>query len=327
MICLVTWFQIYKKRKIAISTLAQICTDICEEIEDLHNEDLTYKKINPGNVLVSKDPASPKAKLRKLTETKAVQSWWSLNHLIWLAPEDDMETDVTFTSETFSLGLLLVYIMTRGNHLFTWDANETPDQTRENIRKFNPNWDIINRKEFTALKNLISSMVTKEVDDRVEVRIVLEHPFFWSVEESWNFVIGVGRDTKTKADVKEAVLLNAEKLSVQINWMSRMKEIIEDDCSLQQFSAMNSFLESCSDDSILGLLDLFVYLDERSIQTDISATKSNTDLQSTLLEAFPGLVTFLYCLLQDPRLRSKNTWGYYEFSVFNAFRCEKGHII
>jgi serine/threonine protein kinase len=98
--------------------------------------------------------------------------------------------------DIFSLGLVIFYTCTKGNHPFK-DNDSGEVRIPANIIKDNLQWKYFNGSENFSAVNLLQKMLDKNPDNRATTpTLLLKHPFFWDDEKSLRFILAVANDHK-----------------------------------------------------------------------------------------------------------------------------------
>ncbi|XP_011408729.1 PREDICTED: serine/threonine-protein kinase/endoribonuclease IRE1-like [Amphimedon queenslandica] len=163
--------------------------DAVRGLEYLHEQNIVHRDIKPGNILlVQKSPLSEvKAVLAdfdlsaKLDDDRSSKT--TLNKrgtLSWMAPEllveDGLELQFSLQSDIFSMGCVIYFAETDGNHPFdTGDSRGAAIHL--NVKNYNPcDFHLLNGKpKATAL---ILKMIKRDRASRPSASEVLDDPYF-----------------------------------------------------------------------------------------------------------------------------------------------------
>lgn len=214
-------------------------------LECVHQIGIVHRDLKPSNVLVVLPrPATGNKIILKLADfgiSKKLEvgekdvTERRRGSTGWMAPElFASPAEYTKAVDIFAAGLVLFYAATGGNHPFA-PKNPTRaevgsklnfDACQENIKMNKPsNWKS-KEAHSSTFNDLIQWMVNANFVDRPSVSEVLQHPYFWSAEDSLNFIRTVSEQTEVvnkKAHPRPRILslLESKRKSIfTSNWRS-----------------------------------------------------------------------------------------------------------
>jgi len=220
------WFQYssaWAKRRTGSqppSTIS-VMKQLCQAVYHLHSLNICHRDIKPGNVLLSNIDFSGKVKLSDMGLGKKInQNKVSFDTTIsgtrgWCAPEilehSSKGTRTTMAVDIFSLGCLLYYISTGGEHPF---GDYKIREHHISLGKFKLKTpDLI-------FQHLIKSMIDLDPEKRLIAKEVLFHPFFWSDAKKLLFISDVsdqlGKDKNSI--LMEKLEARKKEIFVETTW-------------------------------------------------------------------------------------------------------------
>lgn len=104
----------------------------------------------------------------------------------WNAPEQHLGGELTSKTDLFTLGCIIFYCITGGIHPFGEDL----DQHRKNVIQNNP-VNLSQLKDMPEAYHLISRLLNPEPKLRPNVRVVVNHPLFWSPLKRLKFLVRI----------------------------------------------------------------------------------------------------------------------------------------
>jgi serine/threonine-protein kinase/endoribonuclease IRE1 len=179
-------------QSLKIDELTEIILQMIESLQTLHSGNLSCGHINPKSFQVSIPDFNGKIKVIiegkfevKTIQNKAITSSMNTEYRCWISPEalQSLENghnfEVTKENDVFSMGCVIYFVLTRGEHPFAFNE--------KNIMKNNFNLSGIKGDENQIYVDLIESMINNKKAERPSIEVVLKHPMFWKPEKVLQF--------------------------------------------------------------------------------------------------------------------------------------------
>jgi serine/threonine-protein kinase/endoribonuclease IRE1 len=173
-----------------VGTDKDILKQIARAVDYLTGRGLVNRKINPHNILISRPDGTdpPRIKLvdfsvsRKLKSEEFENSGKSSLQNEWTAPEL-IRKEKTYTAavDVFSAGCVFAYFLSRGRHPFGEPINQVINIISGKILR------LPETSDFAAI-DLIQKMLKTDPAERITIKQVLAHPYFWDEERSLTFL-------------------------------------------------------------------------------------------------------------------------------------------
>ncbi|CAG0897546.1 unnamed protein product [Darwinula stevensoni] len=215
-------------------------------LNHLHSLGIVHRDIKPSNILLSMPMSNGevRAKISDFGLCKKLQAGqmsFSRNSGVagtegWIAPEmahDDKRS--TWTVDIFSLGCVIYYALTKGNHRFVYSAG-----CKDYIRSGDSLFLALNEEDKVLAHLLVEAMISHEPGKRPSTSVILKFPLFWSNKKICDFfqdasdrVEKAEKAEKAKKERDKSDLLkNLESGSagiVQENWLKNLGPAFVDD--------------------------------------------------------------------------------------------------
>jgi len=336
--------------------LTKVCKDVATGLKALHEKRIVHQGIKPQNVLIfiikEARELVPIGKLSdfgisRISNEDQEASFFPffgfrttkglLGTQAYLPPEAKKRMNLELSFDIFSLGILFGYTMTGGQHIFSWPGQSAKFVIMTKTRKTEPNWSLLGEKKFTALKNLLQVMLSNDPKKRGTISEILEHPFFWTYEESYQFLVRVSKEVNNEEACKVAVTLAAQKfLSDLPDWKLRLHAKIQEwinkkEMELHKRRSFKRYAvrehNKYNGRSIIQLINFIRDQDEHYLHwlsseledEIIFGDKHVSNYRSYFMRTFPELPTLLYNVLQDSKFQRRETAMYYKHNVNHLF--------
>ncbi|OQR67570.1 serine/threonine-protein kinase/endoribonuclease IRE1-like [Tropilaelaps mercedesae] len=210
-------------------------------LEHLHNLNIAHRDVKPQNLLISTATRSGQLKVmisdfglcKKLSHGDRSFSKKSgvLGTEGWIAPEvlaGDSGSRVTKAIDVFSLGCVMYYVLSEGQHPF----GETFER-QANIRKGKISLSALsNSEQGLTAKGLIHQMLSLSASQRPTAAQVTHHPAFWDPTRTLNFFQEVS-DRLEKESHTSPVVRSLEKGGMKVlnctNWIDQITSELQKD--------------------------------------------------------------------------------------------------
>ncbi|PKA48124.1 Serine/threonine-protein kinase/endoribonuclease IRE1a [Apostasia shenzhenica] len=181
------------------SQLLKLMRDVVSGVAHLHELGIIHRDLKPQNVLISKTKIYT-AKLSDMGISKRLlESMSYLSHNAtgfgssgWQAPEQLRHERQTRAVDLFSLGCILFFCLTKGEHPF--GRNYERD-----LNILNNNVDLFLVDHIPEATDLLSKLLNPEPQLRLNALDALHHPLFWSSERRLAFL----RDTSDRIELED----------------------------------------------------------------------------------------------------------------------------
>ena len=185
-----------------------LCKDVVMGLEFLHEQNILHRDLKPRNILYNERPKLC-LKIADFGLSRKVDSKCSTVYgtgagtRCWIAPEMFMSETSNVdkdrfgpSSDMFSCGLILHYILSGGKHPFipinclNKNQMQICHETEANIMNNKmEGWDVSLSPEAS---HLIKRTLETDEKNRPSAQEVLKHPLFWSGEKQMDFLQAVG---------------------------------------------------------------------------------------------------------------------------------------
>ncbi|XP_052202679.1 serine/threonine-protein kinase/endoribonuclease IRE1b-like isoform X2 [Diospyros lotus] len=192
-------FELWKANGFPSAQLLKLMRDIVSGLAHLHELGIIHRDLKPQNVLIIKD-RSMRAKLSDMGISKRLpgdmsfltQNSTGCGSSGWQAPEQLRHGRQTRAVDLFSLGCVLFFCLTGGQHPFG-DSFER-DANIVNNRK-----DLFLLENIPEAMDLISRLLDPNPDLRPKAKGVFQHPLFWNAEMRLSFL----RDASDRVELED----------------------------------------------------------------------------------------------------------------------------
>ncbi|KAJ4839031.1 hypothetical protein Tsubulata_018928 [Turnera subulata] len=179
--------------------LLTLMRDVVSGLVHLHELGIIHRDLKPQNVLIIKE-RSLFAKLSDMGISKRLHGdMSSLGHHAtgcgssgWQAPEQLLSGRQTRAVDLYSLGCVLFFCITGGQHPFG-------DRLERDVNIVKNQIDLFLVEFLPEAKDLISSLLDPDPEKRPKALEVLHHPIFWSSEMRLSFL----RDASDRVELED----------------------------------------------------------------------------------------------------------------------------
>ena len=183
------------------ATSVHITKEIVNGLMFLHEQKFIHRDLKPGNILYTTDPTLhfkiADFGLTKNTSTSSMMTStggsgvaMAAGTRCWMAPElVSMKTkEHTLQSDIFSLGLVLHYLHTLGNHPFANESEPAHVIERKIVKKSAK----LDQSLHAEVVSFLQVLLTKDPLKRPPAAYLNQHPYLWSDRKKIEFLKAVG---------------------------------------------------------------------------------------------------------------------------------------
>jgi serine/threonine-protein kinase/endoribonuclease IRE1 len=217
----------------SVGTDKDVLKQIARAVDYLTGRGLVNRKINPHNILISHpdgmDP--PRIKLvdfsvSRKSESGELENSGSIVQNEWTAPEL-LRNERTYTAavDVFSTGCVLSYFLSRGRHPFGEPINQVINIISGKIVM------LPETSDFAAI-DLIQKMLKTNPAERITIKQVLAHPYFWDEERSLTFLQVSCKLLEAQSAPNNPLMAALEAGKVQIfagQWPNHLTAAVKED--------------------------------------------------------------------------------------------------
>lgn len=167
----------------------------------IHKKKIVHGDLKPENILIYMDNNIAYSKIADFGVSKRAKAGSSSvtgitgGSPLWSAPEclDSVRGRSRKSEDTYSMGLIIVFVHSKGKHLLGDYDSLSNTACMEVIKKGNLNWSILSDDEpwDCTAKSLLVKMLAKKLNERQSAKNVLLHPIFWTLEDQTLFLSDV----------------------------------------------------------------------------------------------------------------------------------------
>ena len=297
------------------ATSIQITKEIVNGLMFLHEQKFIHRDLKPGNILYTTDPTLhfkiADFGLTKNTSTSSMMTStggsgvaMAAGTRCWMAPElvSMKSKEHTLQSDIFSLGLVLHYLHTLGNHPF---GNESePAHVIE--RKIVENPAKLDQSLRAEVASFLQVLLTKVPSRRPSATYLNQHPYLWSDRKKIEFLKAVGDQPEAVNPAEHpssALELRLQNTSTGRNvrtlpWDQKIGKLYKEMVTAWKRKKYRT-------DKVIDLVrfirNAYAHKQERSFQTQ-------QDLVENILTwLYPSLVLDVFGVVQELRLEERRS--------------------
>ncbi|KAL5557696.1 hypothetical protein UlMin_033907 [Ulmus minor] len=219
--------ELWKANGYPTPQLLKLMRDVVSGVDHLHDLGIIHRDLKPQNVLINMD-RSLSAKLSDMGISKRLPGDRSSITLHatgsgssgWQAPEQLRHQRQTRAVDLFSLGCVLFFCITGGQHPYG-------DKIERDVNIVNDRKDLFLVESMPEALDLFTRLLDPIPDMRPKAEDVLHHPFFWSSEMRLSFL----RDASDRVELEDretdSQLLNALEGSAAVALNGKWDEKME----------------------------------------------------------------------------------------------------
>ena len=297
------------------ATSVQITKEIVNGLMFLHEQKFIHRDLKPGNILYTTDPTLhfkiADFGLTKNTSTSSMMTStggsgvaMAAGTRCWMAPElvSMNSKEHTLESDIFSLGLVLHYLHTLGNHPFATEG-EPAHVIERKIVENPPKLDQSLRAEVVSF---LQVLLTKVPSRRPPATYLNQHPYLWSDRKKIEFLKAVGDQPEAINPAEHPS--SALELRLQNTSTGRIVRIRSWDLTIgmlyREMVTAWKFKKYRTDkviDLVRFIRNAYAHKQERSFQTQ-------QDLVENIFTwLYPSLVLDVFGVVQELRLEERRS--------------------
>ncbi|XP_046841759.1 uncharacterized protein LOC124435860 [Xenia sp. Carnegie-2017] len=296
------------------SQCVEVTKQIINGVAFLHNNDVIHRDLKPGNILYTSHPhlhfkiadfglSKDISASSTMMSTLGNAVFLAAGSRCWMAPELVSKKSLKHTKESdiFSLGLVLYYLMSFGEHPFAPPGIDTPVYVIEkNIVDVNLYKQ--NRLDYEAT-NFLLALLNVQPSRRTPAAYINQHPFLWSDHKKIEFLKAVGDQPEAEKplnhpDSKLEKHLQKTQTGHLMPWDLKVPDLFVE---MTNAWKQKKYRKNKVIDLVRFIRNAYAHKQERP-----------DDLQEQLdknifLVKFPSLVLDVFSVVQQLNLESRNT--------------------
>ncbi|XP_021958742.2 serine/threonine-protein kinase/endoribonuclease IRE1 isoform X2 [Folsomia candida] len=283
----------------------------------LYDKAIIHRDLKPSNILLFDEGI---AKIADFGLSRVLRSTEKVGHTVtmtgsfgWMPPETPKRplesSEYRHSGDIFSFGLIIFKTMSNNHrHAYEEMGNESNIKLQENIwsEEKKPQWCHIEGNQYEwSMKSLLEPMLSKNPEERPDIKQIKTHPFFWSGKYFLEFIHrvseglkGVKQEHRVQLDRDYDEYFMAQFQSGHVNWKMRLSPEVRE--HLLEFSTHKNGYDAGSLRSLIAFIrdkDEHVGEWEQSKAgrklTDVFGD-TDESYGNYFIKNFPELLTFLY---------------------------------
>ncbi|CAK9298879.1 unnamed protein product [Gordionus sp. m RMFG-2023] len=232
----------------------ELCSQMLSGLSHLHSHNIVHRDLKPSNILITFSDSQNRIRAvisdfgisANFSSASGSNSWASTSGagggtLGWNAPEilrkmgdSDGKTN-DYSSDLFSAGCVMFYVITRGCHPF---GGTDPFERQINILSGKCDLKQLSHQtnDDICLRHLLNQMLSTDPQMRPLAKTCINHPYFWTDEKRLQYLLDLS-DLLEKADSKTELVKRLEKYSTFVleggDWKSRIDSELS--CELRKY--------------------------------------------------------------------------------------------
>ena len=286
----------------------EILYQSCLGLAHLHSLNIVHRDIKPQNILISL-PISPNKSRKimisdfgvsKILNSESLTTEFSAGTEGWIAPEilkcklNCENTKASKPNDIFSMGCLIFYTYTNGNHPF---GNLLTRQS--NIINGQEDLSAIKDEEHVAVYSLVETMIATDSQNRPPIESVVKHPFFWNSKQSLQFLQDISDRIESEKSIDSPIVGELEYGGLDVccgDWRRHISIELQED--LRKF---RNYKGSSVRDLLRAIRNKRHHYHELDQKLQSALGSIPNEFATYFTSKFPRLITHSYIAMQGCR--------------------------